>query len=244
MWLWRTPREFSASDFVECCGILHKRSPFVRAQVITRIYLAVNPFSSEKAESRDVLAQLDNLMCHLFQLNDLTLTGQLQGCEPFDVLRSLPQSASIRKLFCEDDALLAAIWGSLSRHRFLEELSGFFDTTKCPTEALPGIFPNLRALDAGAAFAMQLRDPPPTLTQLSVRLDWAIPCATLQALSQVLGHQLRALRIVRWMRFERVLQELKPFPDHPLILCAIMDMPDLRYLYIHDTYDPTVRAPT
>ncbi|KAI0641035.1 hypothetical protein C8Q79DRAFT_1014857 [Trametes meyenii] len=151
---------------------------------------------------------------------------------------------SLRKFFCDGDAVVLASWPSLRTHITLEEFGGFFDILHLPpVDVRPDAFPHLRVLDTGAPFARRI-GMGSRITHLSVHVARTTACCVLKQIAKTLGHQLVVLRVVRTIQAPhstgRADLEQAPFweSDSPIVLCRALRAPVLRYMEVRDKAPP------
>ncbi|PIL26145.1 hypothetical protein GSI_11900 [Ganoderma sinense ZZ0214-1] len=182
----------------------------------------------------------------LHHLRELAFLGTSVQSDARDLLVDLPPEARLRRFFCEDDSLLQDSSRSLLKHReTLGEFGGFFDTETFSPDMTPDTFlrtfRSVHTLDVGMRFIEQVKLAG-SITNLSVRLEWPRMSSVVCHLCRTFGTQVRALRIERSAvvsgGWALVGDTWVPGPESPMLLCAYLDMPALRYLEVRDTAPP------
>ncbi len=143
---------------------------------------------------------------------------------------------------CNCDAIVLACWPALAVQSELEEFRGLYDyATYIPVEVSPGVWPNLRILDAGATFVEHLTGRS-KVTSLSVHVPRTTAMSVLARISQTLGDQLVKLRVIRTILcphsggsdWTTVGSEPYWESDSPVVLCAALRVPALKLFELWD----------
>lgn len=223
---------------------------------IQSLTLQLSPYSQPQApNSSGVLAhwlRASRGLNHLRELSFLGTDVRYYGAR--DVLASLPTTARLRLFFCEDDNLLDNSMASLRNHwETLEDFGGFFDADAIipstnPDNFLQWFF-NIRTLTVGTRFFQDLRHAGVNVKHLSVRLKWEIMLPTIWSISTLFGHQVHSLRLERKQEDGGLIWDGHQYVrrvESPLLLCAHLNMPALRYLEVRDSPLPqvSVRPPS
>ncbi|KAI0668961.1 hypothetical protein C8Q78DRAFT_221273 [Trametes maxima] len=211
-----------------------------RANAVRSIILSFDGLNlSSTAAVSGALFRLRAALSVLPDLRELVVTG-LSGvmASAQNILRDC--TFSLRKFFCDGDAVVLASWPSLRTHRTLEEFGGFLNIMyPPPLNVTLDVFPHLRVLDTGAPFAGRTGTGS-RITHLSVHVARITACRVLKQITETLGCQLVALRVVRTIRSPRSAGGAgfgqTPFweSDSPVVLCEALRAPALKFLEVRD----------
>ncbi|EIW56784.1 uncharacterized protein TRAVEDRAFT_49604 [Trametes versicolor FP-101664 SS1] len=185
------------------------------------------------ANCAGVVLRLAGALSQLPSLRELAVTGaKLPEAAVRDILADCP-SKQLEKFHCDSDVLVLASWSSLTNQRNLEDFRGVFDHVHAPPpHVTPAAFPKLRVLDAGAHFVSRIGRKS-GVTHLSVRVSRATAPNVLARVTEDLGEQLVALRVVRMFRTP---PRGDPFwgSDSPVVLCSALKAPVLKFFELRD----------
>lgn len=185
------------------------------------------------AKCAGVVLRLAGALSQLPSLRELAIIGaKLPEAAVRDVLADCP-SKQLEKFHCDSDALVLASWSSLANQCNLEEFRGVFDHVHAPPpHVTPAAFPKLRVLDAGAHFVSRIGRKS-GVTHLSARVSRATAPNVLSRVTEDLGEQLVALRVVRTFRSP---PRGDPFwgSDSPVVLCSALKAPVLKFFELRD----------
>ena len=191
--LWRRVRQLSPPELLDFAKVLEKNPD--RATQIRSLQIHT---PSYEVPIRTVVDSFIDASPRFQHLNEFKLTGNTasQGAVK-NILADLHPAVRLLNFRCDSDTLTHASWATLSsRHRFLEEFTGFLAPSPFPARITPNVFPNLRVLRTSSTFLMRLQGSP-HITHLAVCLAAPEMPTVLHHISAQLGAQLLSLRLER-----------------------------------------------
>lgn len=193
-------------------------------------------------ESANALLRLAGALSSLPDLRELTISGAKPHRDAVrDILPGITFSR-LQRFVCDSDAIVLACWPALAVQSELEEFRGLYDYNGyIPFDMTPGVWPNLRILDAGASFVERITDGS-KVTCLSVHVPRATATNILARITRKLGGQLITLRVVRTILCPHsggsdwAPAGSDPYweSDSPVVLCAVLRAPVLRLFELRD----------